>query len=103
MSKTKNTKLIFIAFIFSRVTAMFIRILMKHKKRISVLIYEEYRGVLQGFLENMIRDALTYTEHAERKTETRWTLYTRWNDKDARCTALEAEEWRTDMTDKLWS
>ena len=32
MSKTKNTKLIFIAFIFSRVTAMFIRILIKHKK-----------------------------------------------------------------------
>ena len=103
MSKTKNTKLILIAFIYSRVTAMFIRMLIKHKKRLSGLIYEEYRRVLQGFFENMISDAVTYTEHAERKTETRWTLYTRWNDKDARCTALEAEEWRTDMTDKLWS
>ena len=103
MSKTKNTKLILIAFIYSRVTAMFIRMLIKHKKRLSGLIYEEYRRVLQGFFENMISDAVTYTEHAERKTEARWTLYTRWNDKDARCTALEAEELRADITNKLWS
>ncbi len=39
-------------------------------KRISGLIYEETRGVLKVFLENVIRDALTYTEHAERKTVT---------------------------------
>ncbi|GFY95440.1 histone superfamily protein [Actinidia rufa] len=37
-------------------------------KRISGLIYEETRGVLKIFLENMIRDAVTYTEHARRKT-----------------------------------
>jgi histone H4 len=37
-------------------------------KRISGLIYEETRGVLKVFLENVIRDAVTYTEHAERKT-----------------------------------
>merc|ERR1711864_25914 len=33
-------------------------------KRISGLIYEETRGVLKVFLENVIRDAVTYTEHA---------------------------------------
>ncbi|XP_074799608.1 uncharacterized protein LOC141981879 [Natator depressus] len=37
-------------------------------KRISGLIYEETRGVLKVFLENVIRDAVTYTEHAKRKT-----------------------------------
>ncbi|XP_036738157.2 histone H4-like [Manis pentadactyla] len=36
-------------------------------KRISGLIYEETRGVLK---ENVIRDAVTYTEHAKRKTVT---------------------------------
>ncbi|POW01879.1 hypothetical protein PSHT_12346 [Puccinia striiformis] len=53
-------------------------------KRISGLIYEETRGVLkvfnslgqqlceffQIFLENVIRDSVTYTEHAKRKTVT---------------------------------
>nr|XP_014333720.1 PREDICTED: LOW QUALITY PROTEIN: uncharacterized protein LOC102285622 [Bos mutus] len=43
-------------------------------KRISgliyELIYEETRGVLKVFLENVIRDAVTYTEHAKRKTVT---------------------------------
>ena len=34
-------------------------------KRISGLIYEETRGVLKVFLENVIRDAVTY---ARRKT-----------------------------------
>ncbi|KAD3336422.1 hypothetical protein E3N88_31941 [Mikania micrantha] len=38
-------------------------------KRISGLIYEETRGVLKIFLENVIRDAVTYTEHARRKTD----------------------------------
>jgi histone H4 len=37
-------------------------------KRIGGLIYEETRGVLKAFLENIIRDAVTYTEHARRKT-----------------------------------
>lgn len=32
--------------------------------------YEETRGVLKVFLENVIRDAVTYTEHAKRKTVT---------------------------------
>ncbi|KAI5993367.1 histone Octamer, chromosomal protein [Pisolithus marmoratus] len=36
-------------------------------KRISGLIYEETRGVLKIFLENVIRDSVTYTEHAKRK------------------------------------
>ena len=39
-------------------------------KRISGLSYEETRGVLKVFLENVIRDAVTYTEHAKRKTVT---------------------------------
>jgi len=37
-------------------------------KRISGLIYEETRGVLKTFMEAVIRDAVTYTEHARRKT-----------------------------------
>jgi histone H3/H4 len=39
-------------------------------KRISGLIYEETRGVLKVFLENIVRDAVTYMEHARRKTVT---------------------------------
>jgi len=39
-------------------------------KRISGLIYEETRQVLKLFLDNVIRDSLTYTEHARRKTVT---------------------------------
>ncbi|KAF5331562.1 hypothetical protein D9611_007604 [Ephemerocybe angulata] len=39
-------------------------------KRISSLIYEETGGVLKIFLENVIRDSITYTEHAKRKTVT---------------------------------
>jgi histone H4 len=39
-------------------------------KRISGLIYEETRGVLKVFLENVIRHAVTYTEHDKRKTVT---------------------------------
>ena len=37
-------------------------------KRLSGLIYEEVRGVLKVFLENVIRDSVTYTEHVRRKT-----------------------------------
>ena len=33
-------------------------------------IYEETRGVLKIFLENVIRDDVTFTEHARRKTVT---------------------------------
>ncbi len=33
-------------------------------------IYEETRGVLKVFLENVIRDAVIYTEHAKKKTVT---------------------------------
>ena len=39
-------------------------------KRISGLMYEETRGVLKVFLENVIKDSVTYTEHARRKTVT---------------------------------
>lgn len=39
-------------------------------KRISALIYDEARIVLRSFLENVIKDSVTYTEHARRKTVT---------------------------------
>jgi histone H3/H4 len=39
-------------------------------KRISGLIYEKTRGILQLFLANVVRNAVTYTEHARRKTVT---------------------------------
>jgi histone H4 len=39
-------------------------------KRMSGQVYEEARGVLKVFLERLIRDAITYTEHARRKTVT---------------------------------
>ena len=39
-------------------------------KRISSLVYEEIRSVLKVFLETVIRDAVTYTAHARRKTVT---------------------------------
>lgn len=37
-------------------------------RRISGLVYEETRSVLREFLSNVVRDAITYTEHAGRKT-----------------------------------
>jgi histone H4 len=37
-------------------------------KRISSNIYIETRGVLKVFLESIIRDAVTFCEHARRKT-----------------------------------
>lgn len=39
-------------------------------KRISGLMYEEIRGQIKIELEHVIRDAVTYTEHARRKTVT---------------------------------
>ncbi len=33
-------------------------------------MYDEVRGTLKVFLENVIRDSVTYTEHARRKTVT---------------------------------
>ena len=39
-------------------------------KRISDLIYDEARQVLKGFLEGVVKDSVTYTEHAKRKTVT---------------------------------
>ena len=39
-------------------------------KRICGLCYDETRQALRAFLENIIRDAATYAEHAKRKTVT---------------------------------
>ncbi|KAK8967454.1 hypothetical protein KSP40_PGU010187 [Platanthera guangdongensis] len=41
-------------------------------KRISGLIYEETHGMLKIFLENVIRDVITYTEHDRRRTSRPW-------------------------------
>lgn len=38
--------------------------------RISGLVYEETRTVLRQFLEGVIRDAVSYCDHARRKTVT---------------------------------
>ena len=37
-------------------------------KRISGLVYEEIRGVLKVYLENVLRNAILYTNHSRRKT-----------------------------------
>ncbi len=39
-------------------------------KRISGQIYDESRSVLKTFLENVVKDAVTYTEYSKRKTVT---------------------------------
>jgi histone H4 len=39
-------------------------------KRLSGLVYEETREVLKDFMTNVIRDAISYTEHARRRTVT---------------------------------
>lgn len=39
-------------------------------KRISEKCYDEIRAVLKAWLGDVIRDAVTYTEHARRKTVT---------------------------------
>lgn len=39
-------------------------------KRLSILVYDEMRGALKDFLHNVIRDSVTYAEHARRKTVT---------------------------------
>ncbi|KAG9355368.1 hypothetical protein JZ751_000206 [Albula glossodonta] len=72
-------------------------------KRISGLIYEETRGVLKVFLENVIRDAVTYTEHAKRKTVTAMdvvyalkrqgrTLFVHDNERSCAQTSLSLDE-----------
>ena len=43
---------------------------MKCYARVLITPSAETRGVLKSFLENVIRDAVTYTEHAKRKTVT---------------------------------
>eukprot|EP01083_Nonionella_stella_P071328 191524_1 len=39
-------------------------------KRISGQIYDESRSVIKTFLENVVKDAVTYTEYSRRKTVT---------------------------------
>ena len=51
-------------------SAPLIALLFRHSDASPTVIYEETRGVLKTFLEGVIRDAVTYTEHAKRKTVT---------------------------------
>jgi histone H4 len=39
-------------------------------KRISAAIYDDVREALKSFLRLVLRDAITYTEHARRSTVT---------------------------------
>ncbi|KAJ6479584.1 histone-fold-containing protein [Mycena sanguinolenta] len=39
-------------------------------KRISGIVYGETRGALMIYLEDVLRNSVTYTEHARRKTVT---------------------------------
>lgn len=39
-------------------------------RRIDGDVYEEMRGTLKEFMTTVLRDAVTYTEHARRKTVT---------------------------------
>ncbi|XP_010186633.1 PREDICTED: histone H3-like isoform X1 [Mesitornis unicolor] len=67
-------------------------------KRISGLIYEETRGVLKVFLENVIRDAVTYTEHAKRKTVTAMDVVYALKRQGRRSSALLGAMARTKQT-----
>ena len=51
-------------------------------KRISNDVYKETRNVVKLFLENIIRDAVAYTEHARRKTVTSTDVVTALNRND---------------------
>merc|ERR1739840_67866 len=57
-------------------------------KRISGLIYEETRGVLKVFLENVIRMLSHTLSMPRRKPLLQWTLFMLSKDKDALCTDL---------------
>ena len=37
-------------------------------KRMNSLVYDEMKGALKDFLHNVIKDSVTYAEHARRKT-----------------------------------
>jgi histone H4 len=39
-------------------------------KRISGIMYDEVRSILKGFVDGVVRDSVTYTEHAKRQTVT---------------------------------
>jgi histone H4 len=45
-------------------------------KPISALIYEETPRLLKVFLDHVIIDAVTYTEHAKRKQSPPWSSST---------------------------
>ena len=71
-SCTFSVKFPFLSFYILGITKPAIRRLARRGgvKRISGLIYDETRSVLKTFLDGVVRDAVTYTEHAKRKTVT---------------------------------
>ncbi|ODM88560.1 Histone H2A [Orchesella cincta] len=64
-------------------------------KRISGLIYEETRGVLKVFLENVIRDAVTYTSTPRGRPSLPWTLSMLSSDKAELSTDSEVKQTKT--------
>jgi histone H4 len=56
-------------------------------KRLNGFVYENTRGVLRLFLENLIKDTVIYTEGAERKTVTAFDVV-RAMKRQGRTTAL---------------
>ena len=53
-----------------------------------MVAFAETRGVLKIFLENVIRDSVTYTEHAKRKTGALTFVSNAFADGDCACSHL---------------
>ena len=71
-------------------------------KRISGVVYEEARGALKNFVQNVLRGCITLTEHARRNTVTMMDVVcTHWKDKAELCTAMAIEE--SKCLDELFS
>jgi hypothetical protein len=64
------------------------------------MIYEETRGVLKSFLESVIRDAVTYTEHAKRKTVTSLDVVYALKVRTANTLILTVQETDLEFSDK---
>ena len=60
-------------------------------KRFSEVIYQENRGVLKVFLDDVIRDSVTYTGHTRRKTWTAMDVAYALKRQGKTCTVSEAK------------
>ena len=57
-------------------------------KRISALVYDEVRGNMKTFLESVVRDTITFTDRAKRKSPP-WMWCTPSNARERQFTAFE--------------